>query len=243
VDLLGVHNRAACTPEEKNMRAVLLDIEGTTTSISFVYDVLFPFAASVIPTFVRTHEKKLHDTIAVILKDAQSSDEKETPTETAIAVVQRQMANDVKATGLKQLQGLVWQHGYENGQIKGHVYSDVPTCFAQWHAAKRPIAIYSSGSILAQQLLFRHSIAGDLTPYLAGHYDTTTGPKREASSYAAIARAWGIPSSEITFCSDQPAEADAAQAAGMHTVVLMRPGNPPLPRQLTHEVHADLTRV
>jgi enolase-phosphatase E1 len=225
------------------MTAVLLDIEGTTTSISFVYDVLFPFAASAIPAFIRGNEKKLSDTIALILRDALAHDQKENSSETAIAVVQRQMANDIKATGLKQLQGLVWQHGYESGQIKGHVYSDVPTYFAAWHAAKRPIAIYSSGSILAQQLLFRHSIAGDLTPYLAGHYDTTTGPKREAASYVAIAKAWGLPASDIIFCTDQPPEADAAQAAGMQTVLLMRPGNPPLPRQLAHVVHADLSQV
>jgi enolase-phosphatase E1 len=153
------------------------------------------------------------------------------------------MAGDVKATGLKLLQGLVWRHGYESGEIKGHVYPDVPVAFAAWKAAGRPIAIYSSGSVLAQQLLFRHSVVGDLTPFLAAHYDTTTGPKREATSYAAIAKAWGRAPGSITFCTDIPAEAEAARAAGLAAVVMMRPGNPPLPANLAFAVHGDLMKI
>jgi enolase-phosphatase E1 len=227
------------------MTAVLLDIEGTTTSISFVFDVLFPYAAKAIPDFLRHHAGRpdVAETISLIRKDALANEAALTPVAGALAVVQRQMAADVKATGLKQLQGLVWQHGYENGQIKGQVFADVPERFAAWRSSGRPVAIYSSGSRLAQQLLFRHSIAGDLTAGLAGYYDTTSGPKREAASYTAISTAWGIAPAEIIFCTDQPAEADAARAAGLQTVVIMRPGNAALPANLAHPVHADLFKI
>ena len=137
----------------------------------------------------------------------------------------------------------MWQHGYEQGQIKGQVFSDVTECFATWKTAKRPVAIYSSGSRLAQQLLFRHSIAGDLTGGLSGYYDTTSGPKRESTSYTAIAKAWGIAPADIIFCTDQLAEADAARAAGYQTAIIMRPGNAPLPANLAHPVHADLLKI
>ncbi|MBA3700406.1 MAG: acireductone synthase [Planctomycetes bacterium] len=227
------------------MTAVLLDIEGTTTSISFVFDVLFPYAAKAIPDFLRSQAARAEvaETIALIRKDAQDAEAALDPVAGALAVVQRQMAADVKATGLKQLQGLVWQHGYESGQIKGHVFSDVPERFAGWKSAGRAVAIYSSGSRLAQQLLFRHSIAGDLSSGLAGYYDTISGPKRESASYGTIAKAWGLAPSDIVFCTDQPAEADAARAAGMQTAVIMRPGNAPLPANLAHPVHADLLKV
>ncbi len=225
--------------------AVLLDIEGTTTSISFVTDVLFPFAANAIPEFLKAHadDEEINDARVQVLQDATPEERLLTGDAGVIAVVRRQMAGDVKATGLKLLQGLVWRHGYQTGRITGHVYADVPKALAAWHAAGRSAAIYSSGSRLAQQLLFRHSDAGDLTPLLSGYYDTTSGPKRESASYAAIARAWGKAPADITFCSDIPAEADAAHAAGMHAVVLMRPGNAPLPANLAHPVHADLTRI
>ncbi len=225
--------------------AVLLDIEGTTTAISFVYDALFPYAAQAIPAFVRAraHEPAVRAAVDAILNDALPSEREVDPLATAIAVVQRQMAADVKATGLKQLQGLVWQHGYETGAIKGHVYADVPTMFSTWQKSGRQIAIYSSGSVLAQKLLFRHSVAGDLTPYLCGHYDTQVGPKREAASYTAIAAAWKKAPGEITFCSDQPAECAAAVAAGMQAIVLLRPGNPPLPANLPFPIHADFFKV
>lgn len=225
--------------------AVLLDIEGTTTSISFVFDVLFPYAASHVAEFLAAHEREadVKSACELIRKDAYGDETSLAPTAQVLAVVRRQMAADVKAQGLKQLQGLIWKHGYESSAIKGHVYADVPTCFATWRQQGRPIAIYSSGSVLAQKLLFRHSTAGDLTGFLSGHYDTTSGSKREPASYATIANAWGKPVSDITFCTDQPAEAEAAAAAGMIAVLLMRPGNAPLPAGLRYPVHADLTKV
>jgi len=227
------------------MTAVLLDIEGTTTSISFVFDVLFPYAAKAIPDFLRSQAARpeVAETITLIRKDALPAEGTLDAVAGALAIVQRQMAGDVKATGLKQLQGLVWQHGYENGQIKGQVFSDVPDRFAAWKAVNRPVAIYSSGSRLAQQLLFRHSIAGDLTGGLSGYYDTLSGPKRESASYTAIAKAWGIAPPDIVFCTDQPAEADAARGAGFQTAIIMRPGNAPMPANLAHPVHADLLKI
>ena len=225
--------------------AVLLDIEGTTTAISFVSDVLFPYAAQAIPEFLakRGDDAAVRAAADAILADATAEERALARHAAVIAVVKRQMAGDVKATGLKALQGLVWQYGYEAGTIKGHVYADVPTCFAAWKQARRPVAIYSSGSVLAQRLIFGYSTAGDLTANIVGYYDTTSGPKREAASYTAIAKAWGRAPASITFGTDQPAEADAARAAGMHAMIIMRPGNAPLPANLAHPVHADLLRI
>ena len=227
------------------MRHVLLDIEGTTTAISFVYDVLFPYAAKRLPTFIteRWSDPAVAAGCQAVLADATATERTLPDQQAVIVVIQRQMAADVKATGLKALQGLVWREGYESGQVQGHVYDDVPTQFKTWKAAGRQVAIYSSGSVLAQQLLFRHSVAGDLTSLLVNHYDTAMGPKRDAASYRAIAAHWGHAPQDIVFGTDQPAEAAAAVAAGMHAVVLMRPGNPPLPADLPFAVHADLNSI
>jgi enolase-phosphatase E1 len=225
--------------------ALLLDIEGTTTSISFVFDVLFPYAASRVESWVAEHAngaaaKAACDAVAA---DATPEERALGGAKTVVAVVRRQMAGDVKATGLKQLQGLIWQHGYERGEIKAHVFADVPKAFRAWKEAGRAAAIYSSGSKLAQQLLFRYSEAGDLTPLLTGYYDTTSGPKREAASYTAIAKAWGRAPGDIRFATDQPAEAEAARAAGMDAVLLMRPGNAPLMANQPFAVHGDLLKI
>ncbi|MBA2481903.1 MAG: acireductone synthase [Planctomycetes bacterium] len=225
-------------------RAVLLDIEGTTTSISFVFNVLFPYAAANIPRYLATHtDAETEAACVVVLADATPEERILGGRDAVVAVVRRQMAGDVKAGGLKQLQGLVWKHGYESGAIRGQVYADVPEMLRAWKAAGREAAIYSSGSRLAQELLFRHSEGGDLTPLLAGYYDTTSGPKREASSYRTIADAWKKRVDEIVFCTDQPGEAEAARGAGMPVIILMRPGNAPLPANLPFEIHADLRKV
>jgi enolase-phosphatase E1 len=226
--------------------AVLLDIEGTTTSISFVFDVLFPYAAKRVESWLAEHanDPEAREACAAVVKDATPEEaQRGGGPATVLAVVRRQMAGDVKATGLKMLQGLIWKHGYETGEIKAHVYPDVPRAFTAWKDAGRAAAIYSSGSKLAQQLLFRYSEAGDLTPFLSGYYDTTSGPKREAASYTAIAKAWGRAPVDIVFATDQPAEAEAAHAAGMHAVILMRPGNAPLPPGQNFAVHGDLLKL
>ncbi len=224
---------------------VLLDIEGTTTPISFVFDVLFPYAAERIPAWLAAHgdEPAGRAACELILKDATDDERRLPERDGALAVVRRQMAGDVKAAGLKQLQGLVWEDGYVSGRIKGRVYPDVPECLRRWQAAGRRAAIYSSGSVLAQKLLFAHSEHGDLTPLLSAHFDTAVGGKRDAASYRSIAERLGVAASSITFATDIPAEAEAAKAAGMNAVVLMRPGNPPLPANVAFAVHADLTKL
>lgn len=225
--------------------AVLLDIEGTTTPISFVHQVLFPYAAQVLEAFLQQHaqDEAVAAACRQILSDA-SPQEQALPQHAAVlSLVRRQMAADVKATGLKALQGLIWRHGYESGALQSEVFADVPVALRRWQAAGRAAAIYSSGSRLAQQLLFRHTAAGDLTPLLSGFFDTESGPKQHADSYRRIATAWGQPPERITFASDVPAECAAASEAGLHAVLLMRPGNPPLPANLPFAVHADLGRL
>ncbi len=225
--------------------ALLLDIEGTTTSISFVFDVLFPFAARELEPFIAAHgaTEPVKAALEAVRADATESERRLAPSAQAVAVVRRQMADDVKATGLKQLQGLIWEHGYRSGKIRAHVYPDVAPAFARWRAEARPIAIYSSGSALAQRLLFSHSEAGDLAGSIQDYFDTAVGPKREAASYRAISERLARAASAITFCTDQPAEAAAARQAGMEAVLLMRPGNAPLPPAQPCAVHADFARI
>jgi 2,3-diketo-5-methylthio-1-phosphopentane phosphatase len=225
--------------------AILLDIEGATTPIQFVHQVLFPYAATSAAEFLAAHvqEPEVQRACDAILKDATPSELALSGQEAVLAVVRRQMAADVKATGLKLLQGLIWRYGYESGTLRGQIFDDVPVCLRRWHEAGRAVAIYSSGSKLAQQLLFRYSTAGDLTPYLSGYYDTTVGPKRESSSYIRIAQDWGKQPASILFCSDIPEECTAATAAGLQALVVMRPGNSPLPPNIPFPIHADLTRV
>jgi enolase-phosphatase E1 len=225
--------------------AVLLDIEGTTTPISFVHQVLFPFAGHAVASFLPQHadDPAVAAACQQILADA-TEPERALPGHAAvISVVRRQMAADVKATGLKALQGLIWRDGYARGELKSQVFADVPQALRRWQATGRPVAIYSSGSRLAQQLLFRYTDFGDLTPLLSAYFDTEIGPKREAESYRRIAAAWGQPPTRIIFASDVPAECAAAAQAGLHAVLLMRPGNPPLPPGQPFAVHADLSQI
>ena len=225
--------------------AVLLDIEGTTTPISFVHQVLFPYAAQAVEAFLQqhAHEQAVAAACHQILSDATPQEQALPQPAAVLSIVRRQMAADVKATGLKALQGLIWRHGYESGALHSEVFADVPAALRRWHAAGRAVAIYSSGSRLAQQLLFRHTAAGDLTSLLSGFFDTEQGPKQQAESYRRIAAIWGQPPERITFASDVPAECTAAAEAGLHAVLLMRPGNPPLPPHLPFAVHADLCRL
>lgn len=214
------------------MKVLLLDIEGTTTSISFVYDVLFPFAKKALEaTFTgsgllvdRWADDAIQDAVARLGGGAG----KHSPIAAAAAALALMHA-DVKDTGLKILQGLIWQVGYERGEIRGHVYADVPAAFEQAIAAGLRVAIYSSGSVQAQRLIFGYSEAGDLGRFISGYFDTTTGPKKEAASYTAIAAALGVEARAVTFGSDNLDEVRAAIAAGMQAVVAVRPGNPPLP--------------
>lgn len=228
-----------------SIRGVLLDIEGTTSSVSYVYDVLFPFARRELPQFLERHrdDPAVRAACEQIARDAGAASlaawcgPNVTPAELqqrVLAEVARLMDADIKATGLKELQGLVWRLGFESGQLVSHVYDDVPPALASWRQQGLDVRIYSSGSIAAQRLFFGHTAQGDLLPYFRGHYDTTTGPKREAESYRRIAQAFELPSAEIVFCSDIPAELDAAAVAGMHTRLVIRPGNAPVSDEVPH---------
>ncbi|UFH50864.1 acireductone synthase [Pseudomonas sp. KNUC1026] len=198
---------------------VLTDIEGTTSSVSFVYEVLFPFAALHLPAWVRAHPDAPEvDAVRASSGEAQAS------TERVIEIVLGWMAEDRKATPLKAIQGHVWADGYETGRLHGHVYPDAVDTLSRWHAEGLVLAVYSSGSVQAQKLLFGYSEAGDLTALFSHYFDTGSGGKREAGSYLAIAQAMDVPAEQVLFLSDVVQELDAAQAAGMVTCGLVREG-------------------
>lgn len=214
--------------------AILLDIEGTTSSVSFVYDVMFPQVRRELTNFLEQQWDHVDVQLACdqIAKDAghggveawcgpNAMDQREN----VEAEVIRLMDSDVKATGLKQLQGLIWRHGFESGEMQAHVYPDVPARMRAWRETGLDLRIYSSGSIQAQHLFFGHTEVGDLLSMFTGHYDTTIGSKKENTSYEKIAADWGISASEILFVSDVLAELDAAKSASFQTALCVRPGN------------------
>ncbi len=225
-------------------RGILLDIEGTTSSVRFVYDVLFPFARRHLISFLAGHwnEPEVQAACEQIARDAEArtlaawtaGTGADGTRQQVIAEVERLMDADAKATGLKELQGLIWREGYASGRLCSHVYDDVPPALRQWQESGKTVCIYSSGSVRAQKLFFAHTEHGDLTPLLAGYYDTTTGPKKEAASYVAIARDMAIDAGEILFCSDVLAELDAAAGAGMQTALAVRPDNAQVSPQQRH---------
>src|SRR6185436_1134825 len=182
---------------------------------SFVTDTLFPYARARLASFL-AGEGRADETAAFLAE----------------------MDRDGKSTELKALQGRIWEAGYASGELTGTVFDDVPPAFARWQAAGTPIGIFSSGSVLAQQWLFRRSSGGDLTPLISWYFDTEVGAKRDASSYARIAASVARPPSSITFISDVVAELDAARAAGMQTIMSLRPGNHPQPPHDHRVVHS-----
>ncbi|UVJ42755.1 acireductone synthase [Pseudomonas sp. LS1212] len=203
------------------IKAILTDIEGTTSAVSFVFDVLFPFAARHLPDFVREHATE--PAVAQQL-DAVRQDKPDADVERVIEILLGWIAEDRKATALKALQGMVWAEGYKAGQLKGHVYPDAVEALKRWHQEGYRLYVYSSGSIQAQKLIFGCSEAGDLTPLFTDYFDTTSGGKREAQSYRNISQAIGLPAEEILFLSDIVEELDAAQEAGMATCGVVRNG-------------------
>lgn len=209
-------------------RALLTDIEGTTTEIAFVHRRLFPLARAAMPDFVRAHAADPeHAASLAAVRRAVAGEGRDPASVTLDEVIDRLLAwidADAKETALKALQGAIWREAYAAGGLRSHVYDDVPEALRRLAAAGVPVHVYSSGSVEAQRLLFRHSEAGDLTPCLAGYFDTTTGPKREAASYARIAAVLGLPAGDVLFVSDVIAELDAARAAGMATLWMVRPG-------------------
>lgn len=204
-----------------HIRAILCDIEGTTSSISFVHRVLFPLSLEKLPAYIDAHfeDPEVAQQLDVLWRKIESEgDKKRLLTEALLEFIRK----DVKDTTLKWVQGKIWKAAFEAGQVKGHVYPEVPVFFRQWISNNLKIFIYSSGSVEAQKDLFKYSEAGDLGQYLSGYFDTTTGMKRESASYEKIAGKVGYPPAEILFLSDITEELDAAVAAGMKTCLLLR---------------------
>lgn len=203
----------------RNVRAVLTDIEGTTTSLAFVKEELFPYARRHLPEYVNSHAAEIAD-IAAEVSTAAGADG--LTTKETIDVLLRWMDEDRKVTPLKRLQGLIWRSGYESGRLRAHVYEDAVRALRKWHAEGMRLYVYSSGSIDAQRLLFSHTAHGDLTPLFSGYFDTTTGSKLETRSYEKIAHSLTLPARAVVFISDHPGETRAAATAGMSTVLIAR---------------------
>ena len=208
-------------------RAILLDIEGTTTPIEFVHQVLFPYARARVHAYLEQHADDPAVRADVALLRAEYAAElppPELPPWNPEAYVHWLMDRDRKSTGLKALQGRIWEDGYRTGELrgKGAVYPDVRPALERWHRSGKTIAIFSSGSIQAQRNLFANTTTGDLSAFLSGYFDTTTGPKREARSYRQIAATLRQEPRDMLFISDVPAELDAARETGMRTALCVR---------------------
>lgn len=207
------------------MTYILTDIEGTTTSISFVHDVLFPYSQKRIKDFVLTNldSKDVQDALSQTRETAKTEDKKENISNVeACDYLLKWIKEDRKHPALKALQGHIWQEGYEKGEVVAHVYSDVPKTLKKWKEQGHLVGVYSSGSVKAQHLLFKYSEAGDLLPIFSHHFDTKVGHKREVASYQEISKQLGISPSSILFLSDIKEELDAARSAGMRTTQLVR---------------------
>lgn len=233
---------AAVSFDEKVLAAkkIICDIEGTTSSISFVKDVLFPYALKHVEEYLKSHwSEDATKTVVAALRE-QADEDKKAEVEGVVTIpaedsediipdvvknVEWQMSQDRKTGALKTLQGLVWAQGYKDGTIKGHVYEDVKKALEQWNESGRKVYIYSSGSVDAQKMLFEHSEQGDLVKYVSGYYDTKIGAKQEKNSYEALLKNIEATGEEALFLTDVVAEAKAAKEAGLNVVVLDRPGN------------------
>ena len=206
------------------VKSVVTDIEGTTSSIEFVHDVLFPYASRELPGFVK--ECCEHPVVANLLDDVRrEANEVDATIDRIVEILQNWIAADRKVTPLKELQGHVWRRGYERGDFTGHVYADAADRLRRWSKLGLHLYVYSSGSVDAQKLLFGFSDAGDLRPVFSGYFDTRIGHKKEVDSYAAIIESIGLPAIEILFLSDIAEELDAAAEAGMQTIQLVRHDN------------------
>jgi enolase-phosphatase E1 len=205
---------------------VVVDIEGTTSASAFVFDVLFPYAAERFPAWLVEHAGEA-DTDRIVAEVAREASLSDPSIDDVVAVLRAWVAEDRKATPLKELQGLIWEEGFSQGDLISDFFPDALVALRAWHEAGLPISVYSSGSALAQRNWYAHSPAGDLTAWMSGYYDTANaGPKREAESYRAIADAIGAGPSALLFCSDVVAELDAASAAGWQVVRVRRDGEP-----------------
>lgn len=228
-------------PFTKPIKALLLDIEGTTTPIDFVYNILFPYARDHVKPYLAEHvasaelQSEIRDLLEENAEDARRGLDPpliDAPAgqvflDEIAAYVHWLMDRDRKSTPLKSLQGKIWEQGYRKGELRSQVFEDVPPAFKRWREQLKDICIYSSGSVLAQKLLFAHTEAGDLTSFVGGYFDTRIGAKQDADSYVRIAAALERQPSEIAFVSDKMIELDAAASAGLEVLLCERPGNDP----------------
>jgi len=208
---------------------VLLDIEGTVAPVAFVYDVMFPFARNNVASFLQTrwNDPDVKKAVALVGKDLGKTDlalwlgdgDLESQQQVVVRAVHQLMDQDAKVTGLKQLQGMIWKQGFDQGQLVSELFPDVLSMLNQWKEMGLNLYIYSSGSIGAQKLFFGNTCQGDLLELFSGHFDTTSGPKKESESYVAIAKDIGDTANSICFISDVSAELDAAATAGMKTIL------------------------
>lgn len=230
-ELSGVH-----LPAEMSIRVILPDIEGTTTPIDFVTKTLFPYASHKMESFLRekSQDQAVRALVAELRKQQHEDDkrglqppewikkEQKAEISSAAAYCRWLIERDSKSTPLKSLQGMLWQAGYANGELQGQVYPDVPRAFERWRRQRREIAIYSSGSVLAQRLLFQTTPFGDLTGFIRDYFDTHIGAKQDPESYKTISDSLGKAPDEVLFISDALKEVEAAQAAGMRSILCDR---------------------
>ncbi len=224
------------------IKAIVTDIEGTTSSIDFVHKTLFPYAREHLADFVRANldNADVQEQLAAVERELG---EAHLPLDEALAHLVEWMVEDRKLTPLKVLQGMVWEQGYRQGDFTGHVYKDAAEVLRRWHEQGLRLYVYSSGSVQAQKLLFAHSDAGDLTALFSGYFDTTIGAKREVAAYRLIVEALELAPDEIVFLSDIPAELVAAKAAGMHVIGLARHAQPMSVEAAAFEWCRDFTDV
>ncbi len=205
---------------------ILTDIEGTTTSVSFVYETLFPYFRENISKLKELqHLPEVKEAFEQVVKLAKEEGKNISGTAEIIEMLEAWSAEDKKITPLKTLQGVLWDEGYRSGEIRGHVYADVPAALENWKQAGKKLGVFSSGSVAAQKLIFGFSEKGDLSPYFSAFFDTNTGGKRETETYSKIARELQILAEKILFLSDISEELEAADKAGYQTIQLVREGN------------------
>src|SRR4030095_4601400 len=220
-------------------RAILLDIEGTTTPISFVHDVLFPYSRTHLESFLARHADSaevISDLSLLRQEHAEEVTAENSPPPLIEPYAYWLIEQDRKSPALKSLQGKIWQQGYDDGSLRSLVFADVRPAMERWRIKNLNVSIFSSGSVLAQKLLFAHSDAGDLTKFISNYFDTGVGKKTNADSYRRIAAALSLTTNQIHFISDVLNELDAAADAGMETSLCIRPGNPVQPSSLRHPI-------
>jgi enolase-phosphatase E1 len=253
------HKVMISTLANERLRAVLLDIEGTTTPIAFVHEVLFSYARSQVRSFLREHFgsaqlladlQQLREEHAIDLKQGLQPPalvEVDGPRDAEIDSLSEYVGwlidRDRKSTGLKSLQGKIWKQGYLDGTLRAEIFADVAPAFERWRQAGLQISIFSSGSSLAQKLLFAHTEADDLTGFIDNYFDTTVGSKTDVASYSRIASALHLPAQDVLFISDVVPELDAAGAAGMQTLLCVRQGNQPQPFAERYQAIRDFDEI